>query len=163
VPDYPPDRPPTAFVRASQGRSTAPAHRTTRAAVRDAVAWLACAACVSAGAAGCRAAASGSSGSPTASASSGCAQALHAVSSHGPTVMRDAVGIRKIQDTVEIDLLVIALDGAARAVGDPAAKQSIANLASAYERFRDDTPGAIAPLMGAILADTRRLDLVCGS
>jgi hypothetical protein len=78
-------------------------------------------------------------------------------------VVRDAAGAKKIEDTVEIDLIVLALDAAADAAGDPAAKQSIRNLASAYSRFRDGWTGAIAPSTEAILADTRRLDSVCGS
>jgi len=154
------------FISALGGRSRASGRRklsSARAAVRDAALWLACAACVAASAAGCTAAESGTPAAGTASAGSGCARALQAVSSYGPSVVRDAVGAKKIQDTVEADLIVLALDAAADAAGDPAARQSIRNLASAYSRFRDGWTSAIAPSMEAILADTRRLDSVCGS
>jgi hypothetical protein len=164
--DYLPDKPGTGFTGAPAGRSPAPdrsRQASARAAVRDAAVSLACAACLAASAAGCAAAAPGTSAAATASADSGCARALQAVSSYGPSVARDAVEARKIQDTVEIDLIVLALDAAADAAGDPAAKQSIRNLTSAYSRFRDGLTGAIAPSVEAILADTSRLESVCGS
>jgi hypothetical protein len=148
------------------GRAPGPGRRKlaeARAAVRNATVSLALAACVAASAAGCTAAGSGTPAAATASAGSGCARALQAVSSYGPSVVRDAVGAKKIQDTVETDLIVLALDAAADAAGDPAARQSIRSLASAYSRFRDSWTGAVAPSMEAVLADTRHLDSVCGS
>jgi hypothetical protein len=77
--------------------------------------------------------------------------------------VRNAIEARKTLDNVQIDLIVLTLDAAADVAGDPAAKQSIRNLANAYSRFRDAWTGTIAPHTEAILADTSQLESVCGS
>jgi hypothetical protein len=78
-------------------------------------------------------------------------------------VVRNAVAARKALDDAEIDLLVLALDGAADAAGNPGAKQSIRNLADAYSTYEDAWTGITAPPTEAILADTNDLDSACGS
>jgi len=88
-------------------------------------------------------------------------KALRAVSTYGPAIVQDDVEVKKTVDEAEIDLIVLVLDAAAKAAGDPAARQSISNLANAYLRFRDAWTGAAAPPIEAILADTSRLQSVC--
>jgi hypothetical protein len=87
-------------------------------------------------------------------------QARKAVSAYGLAVLQDDVGAKKILDEAEADLIVLALDAAARATGDPAAKQAISNLASAYLRFRDAWTGAAVQ---AIQAGTSHLESMCKS
>jgi hypothetical protein len=86
---------------------------------------------------------------------------LKAVSTYGPAIVQDDVELKKTVDEAEIGIIVLVLDAAAKAAGDPAAKQSITNLASAYLRFRDAWTGAAAPPVEAILADTSRMESVC--
>jgi hypothetical protein len=70
---------------------------------------------------------------------------------------------KETTDKIEINLIVIALDGAADLAGDPGVKQAIKNLASAYSQFRDGWTGAAAPSAESIVANTNRLDAVCGA
>lgn len=146
---------------------------SARAAVPRIVAWLACAACLAASAAGCalikssNSVASSKAAAATAAAKAssdpGCVRALKAVSRYGPAVVKDRVAAEKTMDKLEIELIVLELDAAADVTGDPAAKQSIENLASAYSRFRDAWTGAAAPSIEAILADTSHLEFICRS
>jgi hypothetical protein len=132
---------------------------SNRPAVRRATMLLACAACVAASAPGCASTASGTS--PAASSDPGCAQALKAVSTYGPIVLRNAVEAKETLDKAEIELIVLALGAAADAAGDPEARQSISNLANAYSRFRDAWTGATVPPIEAILVDTSHLQSKC--
>jgi hypothetical protein len=161
---------------------------SSRSAVRRAAMTLACAACVAASAPGCASTASstsaatpsstaspgalvsvavsGSAPVPTAvpaSSDPGCARALTVVSTYGPIVLRNAVEAKETLDKAEIDLIVVALGAAADAAGDPAARQSVSNLASAYSRFRDAWTSATVPPIEAILADTSHLESRCRS
>jgi hypothetical protein len=152
------------------GRSRVPSRSRLAgvwAAIRLVAVSLGCTACVAVSVAGCGSTALGTPAAAPASATtasdSGCAEALHAVSTYGPTVVRNAVDGEKTLDKVEINLIVFALDAAADVAGAPAAKQSIKDLANAYSHFRDAWTGAAAPSAEAILADTSHLESVCGS
>jgi hypothetical protein len=74
--------------------------------------------------------------------------------------VQDSVGIKRVLDKAETELIVLALDSAANAAGDPADKQAISNLANAYMRFRDAWSEAAAQ---AVLAGISHLDSVCKS
>ncbi len=137
-------------------------------AARRVTGWLAGLACLAASASGCASMdASNSAAAPATAAAvtagSGCATALNAVSKYGPTVVRDHNTLEKVLDDAEIELLVLALDAAADATGNPTKAQSIRNLASAYQKYRDAKGGEVASVTESILADTDRLDAVCGA
>lgn len=144
-----------------------------RAALSRAAAWLGCAACVAASAAGCASVASSAAAAPSvaaarvsgsapvsapASSDPACAQALEAVRTYGLTVVDGKAEVEKLLDEAKVDLIVFALDAAARAANDPAAKQSISKLANAYLRLRDSWTDAAAQ---AVVSGTSNLNAVC--
>jgi hypothetical protein len=134
-----------------------------RAAARRLAVPLACAAFLTAGAAGCASTASGGTTVTATSANSGCTGALQAISTYGPTVLRDAIAAKQTEGRIEISLIVFALDAAADVAGDPGVKQAIRNLANAYSNLRDGWTDAAAPSVESVVANTNRLDSVCGS
>jgi hypothetical protein len=85
------------------------------------------------------------------------------VSKWGPVIVQDHADAKKFLDKARISLIVLALDAAARATGNPAAKQSITNLADAYLRLKDAWSDATTPPIEAVLSDTSRLESVCKS
>lgn len=115
--------------------------------------------CVTFGAAGCLQ----TTGSDGKSAASGRNRALQAVSTYGPTLLRDMTESHEAEEKVEISLMVLALDAAADVAGDPSVKQSINNLAADYTQFRSELKDATLPPKEAILADTSHLESLCGS
>ena len=108
------------------GRSRVPSRSRLAgvwAAIRLVAVSLGCTACVAVSVAGCGSTALGTPAAAPASATtasdSGCAEALHAVSTYGPTVVRNAVDGEKTLDKVEINLIVFALYAAADVAGAP--------------------------------------------
>jgi hypothetical protein len=149
---------------------------------RRAAAWLACAAVVASSAADCKFTDSGTPAAAPASASTSaaasasaktsakatadpaCPEALEAVSSYGPTVVREAAQGKEILDKAEIDLIVLALNGAAKSAGNSKVKQSIINLLSEYLQLRDSLSDAVdSAVEQKILANTSNLKSDCGA
>jgi hypothetical protein len=137
-----------------------------------AAAVFVCAVALMAGAAGCKSSAqdattgAGALSTSTASSSgadAGCVAAMTAVSTYGPQVVQDAVQAKETIDKAEIDVLVGALNLAADAVSDPSAKQSVGNLANAYQSFKDSWNAAVVPSLDSVLADTASLKSLCGN
>jgi hypothetical protein len=93
-----------------------------------------------------------------------CPRALEAVSSYGPTVVRDAVQGKESLDKAEINLIVLALNEAANSAGKSKVKQSIINLLSEYLKLRDSLSGAVdSAVEQKILANTSNLNSECRS
>jgi hypothetical protein len=145
-----------------------------RTALRRAAVCLACAAFVASSASGCKSIASGIPAAVPASraaqapakapADLACPQALDAVSTYGPTVVRDAVEDKESLDKAEIDLIVIALNETANSAGSSGVKQAIISLVSAYLKLRGSLSGTIdSAIEKRIAANTSNLKSECRS
>jgi hypothetical protein len=145
-----------------------------------AAAGLACAALVASAASACKpvtpgasAAAPASRAAPAsaaarasakASSDPSCTQALEAASTYGPAAVRDAVEDKESLDKAEIDLIVLVLNEAANSAGNPAVKQSIISLVTAYLKLRDSLSGTIdSAIEKRIVGNTSNLKSKCGS
>jgi hypothetical protein len=145
-----------------------------RTALRRAALGLACAAVVASSASGCKSIAPGMPAAVPASraatapartpADPACPQALEAVSTYGPAVVRNAVAAKESLDKAEIDLIVIVLSEAANSAGNSGVKQSIITLVSAYLKLRGSLSATIdSAIEKRIVANTSDLDSECGS
>lgn len=170
---------------AAKGTRVTTAERVTpatsaRTALRRAAAALACVTLVASGASACKPvtsstpapvqASTAASASPAARTSAkaspdpACTQALEAVSTYGPTAVRNAIGDKEFLDKAEIDLIVVVLNQAANSAGNSPVKQSIISLVTAYLRLRDSLSDAIdSAIEKRILADTGDLKSQCAS
>jgi hypothetical protein len=160
-------------TRVTTADGTAPVTGVRQALHRAAV-CLACAAFLASSASGCKSLASGMPAavpaSPAAKAPAkapadlACPQALEAVSTYGPAVVRDAVEDKESLDKAEIGLIVIVLNEAANSAGNSGVKQSIINLVSAYLKLRDSLSGTIdSAIEKRIAANTSNLRSECRS
>jgi hypothetical protein len=135
-----------------------------RTALRRAALGLACAAVVASSASGCKSIAPGMPAAARTPADPACPQALEAVSTYGPAVVRNAVAAKESLDKAEIDLIVIVLSEAANSAGNSGVKQSIITLVSAYLKLRGSLSATIdSAIEKRIVANTSDLDSECGS
>ena len=98
---------------------------------------------------------SGSSGDP------GCNDALHDVSTYGPSTVKLLADGRESLNKAAVQLLVDGLDGAADAASSPQAKQDIKTLADAYDDYFDLTTDVVAIPLSTLLKDTANVEFVC--
>lgn len=144
-----------------------------RPLLRRAAAWVACVACAAgavAAVSGCAPVASGASAarpasavarvSTSASADAGCEQALNAVATYGAAGVEGKSKVEDTVDEVKVNLILLVLDAASRATGDPEARQTIGNLADAYLKLKDTWSDAA---VDAIVTATSDLRAVCKS
>ncbi|HTU04723.1 MAG TPA: hypothetical protein VMG13_04145 [Trebonia sp.] len=145
-----------------------------RRALRRAALWLACAAVVASSVSGCKSVDPGVPAAVPASraakapartpADPACPQALEAISTYGPAVVRNAVADKESLDKAEIDLIVIVLSEAANSAGSSGVKQSIISLVGAYLTLRDSLSTTIdSAIEKKIEANTSDLNSECGS
>lgn len=142
--------------------------------LRRAAIWLACTALATFGVSGCKpiapgmpavvAASPAAKGSAKAPVDPACPEALEAVSAYGPAAARDAIEDRESLEAAEIDLIVLALNEAAKSAGNSRVRQSIISLVGAYVKLRDSLSGTIdVAIEKGILANTSDLKSECGS
>jgi hypothetical protein len=143
---------------------------SARTMLRRAAMGLACAAFVSCSASGCKSIASGvrapapAATAAKASSDPACPQAVEAVSTYGPTVVRDAIEDKESLDNAEIGLIVLVLKEAANSADNSGVKHSIINLVSAYLKLRDSLGNTIdSAIEERVLADTSALKSECRS
>jgi hypothetical protein len=111
------------------------------------------------------AAAASSPATPAAQDSSsgdpGCNDALHDVSTYGPSTVKLLADGRESLNKAAVQLLVDGLDGAADAASSPQAKQDIKTLADAYDDYFDLTTDVVAIPLSTLLKDTANVEFVC--
>ena len=105
-------------------------------------------------------------GTPTAQDSGsgkdpGCTDALHDVSTYGPSTVKLLADGRESLNKAGVQLLVDGLDGAADAANSPQAKQDIKTLADAYDDYFDLTTDVVAIPLSTMLKDTANVEFVC--
>ncbi|MBR7838417.1 hypothetical protein KDL01_34430 [Actinospica durhamensis] len=159
----------------TDGRSAVcrPFPRVRRARALDLSAALALIGCAAAGCANIEASnasdehATGAAQTSTAttvtnpSGDPGCVAALKAISTYGPSSVKLLAEGREAVNNAGVQLLVTALDGAADAADQPAIKQDIRTLASAYDDYFDLTNDAVAVPVSVVLKDTVDLEGLC--
>ena len=91
----------------------------------------------------------------------GCVAALKAISTYGPSSVKLLAEGREAVNSAGVQLLVTALDGAADAADQPAIKQDIRTLASAYDGYFDLTNDAVSVPVAVVLKDTIDLEGLC--
>ena len=91
----------------------------------------------------------------------GCTDALHDVSTYGPSTVKLLAEGRETLNKAAVQLLVDGLDGAADAANSPQAKQDIKTLADAYDDYFNLTTGAVAIPLSALLKDTANVEVIC--
>jgi hypothetical protein len=97
----------------------------------------------------------GSTGDP------GCNDALHDVSTYGPSTVKLLAEGRETLNKAAVQLLVDGLDGAAGAANSAQAKQDIKTLADAYDDYFNLTTGVVAIPLSTLLKDTADVEFVC--
>ena len=91
----------------------------------------------------------------------GCNDALHDVSTYGPSTVKLLADGRESLNKAAVQLLVDGLDGAADAASSPQAKQDIKTLADAYDDYFDLTTDVVAIPLSTLLKDTANVEFVC--
>ncbi len=91
----------------------------------------------------------------------GCVAALKAISTYGPSTVKLLAEGREAVNSAGVSLLVTALDGAADAADQPAIRQDISTLASAYDGYFDLTNDAVSVPVSVVLKDTVDLEGLC--
>ena len=91
----------------------------------------------------------------------GCTDALHTVSTYGPSTVKLLADGRESLNKAGVQLLVDGLDGAADAANSAQAKQDIRTLANAYDDYFNLTTDAVAIPLSALLKDTVNLEVIC--
>jgi uncharacterized protein YceK len=91
----------------------------------------------------------------------GCTDALHDVSTYGPSTVKLLADGRETLNKAAVQLLVDGLDGAADAANSPQAKQDIKTLADAYDDYFNLTTDAVAIPLSTLLKDTANVEVIC--
>lgn len=91
----------------------------------------------------------------------GCVAALKAISTYGPSSVKLLARGREAVNRAGVQLLVTALDGAADAADQPAVRDDIRTLASAYDGYFDLTTNAVSVPLSVVLKDTVDLQGLC--
>jgi hypothetical protein len=91
----------------------------------------------------------------------GCTDALHDVSTYGPSTVKLLAEGRETLNKAAVQLLVDGLDGAADAASSPQAKQDIKTLADAYDDYFNLTTDAVAIPLSTLLKDTANVEVIC--
>jgi hypothetical protein len=91
----------------------------------------------------------------------GCAAALKAISTYGPSSVKLLAEGREAVNQAGVRLLVDALDTAASAADQPAIGQDIRTLAEAYDGFFDLSTDAFSVPLSTVLKDTVDLEGLC--
>lgn len=91
----------------------------------------------------------------------GCVAALKAISTYGPSSVKLLARGREAVNRAGVHLLVTALDGAADAADQPAVRDDIRALASAYDGYFDLTTDAVSVPLSVVLKDTVDLRGLC--
>jgi hypothetical protein len=91
----------------------------------------------------------------------GCTDALHDVSTYGPSTVKLLAEGHETLNKAAVQLLVDGLDGAADAANSPQAKQDIKTLADAYDDYFNLTTGAVAIPLSTLLKDTANVEVIC--
>ena len=106
-------------------------------------------------------AAAAASESSSSTGDPGCNDALHDVSTYGPSTVKLLADGRESLNKAAVQLLVDGLDGAADAANSPQAKQDIKTLADAYDDYFDLTTDVVAIPLSTLLKDTANVEFVC--
>jgi hypothetical protein len=91
----------------------------------------------------------------------GCTDALHDVSTYGPSTVKLLAEGRETLNKAAVQLLVDGLDGAAEAANSPQAKQDIKTLADGYDDYFNVSTDATAIPLSTLLKDTANVEFIC--
>ena len=91
----------------------------------------------------------------------GCTDALHDVSTYGPSTVKLLAEGRETLNKAAVQLLVDGLDGAADAANSPQAKQDIKTLADAYDDYFNVSTDATSIPLSTLLKDTADVEFIC--
>jgi ABC-type Fe3+-hydroxamate transport system substrate-binding protein len=153
-------------MHCDDGAGSGSQHRGLVSALIAAGTALALAGCSSAGSTSTTSAATAAAAVASASATAatgdpGCTDALHDVSTYGPSTVKLLAEGRETLNKAAVQLLVDGLDGAADAASSPQAKQDIKTLADTYDDYFNLTTGVVAIPLSTLLKDTADVEFIC--
>ena len=94
-------------------------------------------------------------------ADQGCTDALHVVSTYGPSTVKLLAEGRETLNKAAVQLVVDGLDGAADAANSAQAKQDIKTLADAYDDYFNVSTDATSIPLSTLLKDTADVEFIC--